>query len=136
MNKKDRAILERLEKQTGIKIELPPETAQDRMLEAQSVLNYFTVNDGKWKTIKCATCGLMFSYRWNVDGIKQCSVECMAEALKKIGLEWNPGREPSKRWGQTVPAVLPPSVLEIAQQPPSATPKDPLDGIDPELFLL
>lgn len=135
MDKKDRAILERLEKQTGIKVELPAETAQDRMLEAQSVLNYFTVNDGKWKTIKCGICGLMFAYRWNIDGIKQCSVECMAEALKRIGLEWNPSREPSKRWGRYVPAVLPPSVLDIAQQSQNDIPEDPLDGIDPELFL-
>lgn len=134
---KQARILAKLEELTGVKIEPPPvavETEEDRMREAQSVINFFTVNDGKWALKICATCELSFVYRYHINGIKYCSVPCAREALQKLGLDWDPTRETSQRWGRYVPAVVPPAVLYKIQQLLGATPVDPLDNIDPELL--
>lgn len=126
--------IEKAQKQLGVKVAIPVETELDKLAQAQAVLNYFKVNDGKWVVKVCDNCGLKFTYRWNIDGIKNCSVPCMAEALRKLGLKWDPNREPERRWGQYVPAIVPPAALDIIQQLQADVLKDPLDNIYPELL--
>jgi hypothetical protein len=111
-----------------------PESETDKLASAEAVLNFFTVNDGQWKTIPCRTCGLHFVYRHPYDGIKCCSVECYKEEFRKLGLEWDPDREPSRRWGRFVPAVIAPDILYKIRQVLAEIPEDQPQNIVPELL--
>lgn len=109
-------------------MDIPIESIDDLMREAQSVLNYFAAaGDGFIEEI-CKTCGKTFVYCWNVKAVKYCSIPCMSEALKAIGLRWHPGRKPVDRWGQYIPAIVPPQVLELVGEF-SDTPEDSVDDI-------
>lgn len=94
-------------------VEEPAETTLDKIREAESALIYFNTKGFKFKEKICKTCGKTFAYRWNVDSIGNCSIECCKEALRQIGLNWNPHRPQDQRWGQYLPAVVPPVALEI-----------------------
>jgi hypothetical protein len=98
----------------GKEIEVPEpplENLNDLMREAQSVLYYFETGGAGFTKKQCKTCEEYFVYCWNVKGVSYCSVTCMDRALKKIGLKWDPTKPPEQRWGKTVPAVVPASVL-------------------------
>lgn len=97
-------------------VQLPLESQDDLMREAQSVLNYFEARGDGFKQIICKQCGELFAYSWNVDGVKYCSIPCMDKALKAIGLKWTPGRDVRERWGSYVPAVVPPRALQAMQE--------------------
>lgn len=99
----------------GIKIDEPLETINDLVREAQSVINYYESSGKGFKAQECKTCGLIFAYAWDVSAVSYCSIPCIDKALKNIGLKWNPTKPPEERWGRTVPAVVPPSALEILQ---------------------
>ena len=115
-----RALLQKASNFTGqvipepeIKINL--ETEDDKIRSAQSVINFFTL-DTEWEVEYCRTCQEQFAYQWHYKGVKYCSVHCAAAALRRLGLEWDPEREPERRWGQSAPAVVPASVLKILRQ--------------------
>lgn len=105
----------KIEELFGITIEVPTETTNDLIREAQAVINYFQSNSSGFKTKECKYCHHIFAYSWDVEGIAYCSVTCMKMALQAIGLTWNPTKRPSERWGRTVPAVVPPAALSILQ---------------------
>lgn len=95
------------------KVTEPEETVSDKMREAQSVINYYETKGAGFKEKPCKFCGLIFAYSWNVGSIGYCSVTCAASALKEIGLTWDPSKPPEMRWGQFVPAVVPPQALDL-----------------------
>lgn len=88
------------------------ETEESKILEAQSAALYFEVRGHGFRHAMCETCNRRFAYAWNVAGVKCCSVICMAKKLENMGLKWDPHREPERRWGQTVPAIVPAYALE------------------------
>lgn len=104
----------------------------DKIREAQSVLNYFRARGRGFKHKACEICKEKFAYDWDSDGISCCSFRCMAKKLESIGLKWNPHTPPDRRWGRTIPAVVPPSALKIVQQVLADTPEDQLDNTPPE----
>lgn len=97
-------------------IELPDETQEDHLAEAQSVINYFKSMGHGFKRQECRQCGGVFAYAWDRDAIKYCGVTCMSKALKAIGIQWNPSKKPSERWGKTIPAVVPPDALRLVSE--------------------
>lgn len=109
--------LKKIEQLFGVKIEAPEvvETLGDKMRQAQAVLEYWE-NPADWAKKICRECKQEFAYRWDSHAISYCSVSCMAKSLEKIGLKWNPMKPPSERWGRTIPAVVPPEVLELIQE--------------------
>ncbi len=96
-------------------LELPTETASDKMREAQSTLDFFeSFNpDSQWAEKDCKTCNRTFRYRWNSRGIGYCGMTCMAAALEKIGIKWDSTKLPSERWGKAVPKIVPPDAVQV-----------------------
>lgn len=99
----------------GITLEMPLETTDDLMREAQAVVNWFESRGAGFESETCRWCKLPFEYSWNVKGVKYCSVRCMDHYLQSIGLKWNPSKPPEERWGKTIPAVVPPAALSNLQ---------------------
>lgn len=111
-------ILEWLQEQgedtSGITV--PLMTDEEQLLEAQAVSNYFEARKNNvtkgWHYQDCKVCGETFVYSYHYEGIKTCSIECMAGQLREQGIEWTYGRDLYLRWGNTYPAVVPPPALE------------------------
>lgn len=99
----------------GRPVDVPVESLGDLMAQAQSVCNYFQARS-EFKYKKCWECTEEFAYCWDRDGILYCSVGCMAKALERRGMAWDPSKPPEKRWGKTIPAVVPPEALEVLQE--------------------
>lgn len=66
----------------------------------------------EWRIRTCKGCKLEFAYAYSYDGVAYCSLECLDEALRKIGLELTVGRDLKKRWGLHHPAIVPASAFE------------------------
>lgn len=111
----------------GKPVEMPVESMGDLMAQAQAVLNYFQTRSA-FKEKQCWECARTFVYCWDRDGILYCSVPCMAKALERKGMTWDPGKPPEKRWGKTIPAVVPPEALELIEPTPEPEPED--DDVD------
>jgi hypothetical protein len=107
----------------GFTIDLPPETLSDQIREAQSVLYYFETSGKGFKEKPCKFCKKIFAYHWDTDSISYCSIYCAKRSLQEIGLDWNPDRNPSERWGRYVPAVVPPEALQMLKDK-SVLPED------------
>lgn len=99
-----------------VELEPPDESTEDKIIEAESVILYFEARGKGFKKIKCRNCEQIFAYRYHIDGVKHCSIACTAKTLKKLGLKWDPSREVERRWGRFVPAVVPPSALQILEE--------------------
>lgn len=115
----------------------PLYTQEARVLQKQAIYNFFkarvkpekimvTVNGKKrvetdkefeerqreWRFKECEECNGKFAYAYSYDGVKFCSLECLDAALKKIGLQVTPNRDPKMRWGNSHPAIVPASVVQ------------------------
>jgi hypothetical protein len=108
-------------------------TEEEQLYEAQSVLNYFTwrkslirglketdaqweARNRVWKYKECEECQLRFAYSLHYDGVKFCSLDCLKAALKKQGIEFNPYRPLSKRYGfHQRPGIVPSSALQAIE---------------------
>lgn len=100
----------------GMEIEQPTESMQDLAREGQAAL-YFLENRGKdFKSKQCKQCKLEFAYCWDVDSIAYCSISCIKKSLQEIGIDWVPTKPAGERWGQTIPAVVPPDALLLLQE--------------------
>lgn len=93
----------------------PEESAEDKFREAESVLIYFRTGGAQFKERQCRSCGEIFKYRWNVDSISCCSIDCYKAEFKKLNLRWDPLRDQSRRWGSFAPVVVPPAVLKLIE---------------------
>jgi hypothetical protein len=120
---KERKALELAALALGIDVEVlaaqykpaKAESTEEKMYEAQSVLNYFErVNE--FKQIPCRNCGEPFAYDWHFAGVKYCTIHCMRRALEEQGLSWNPDKEPELRWGLSRPAIVPSQVLALLRE--------------------
>lgn len=89
-----------------VKVTLPYENIDDKMAEAEAVVQYFETRGENFKHINCRYCGELFAYKWDRFSIAFCSVTCAREDLKRRGLNWNPMRGPGQRWGKTAPIVV------------------------------
>lgn len=117
-NKQDQAKIKRLIAKAaayGVEVDIPIETENDKISEAQAALDYVETQGKDWKRKDCKNCGKPFVYRWNRDSISCCSVSCMAEQLAKIGIKWDPRREPKQRWGPCIPEVVSAPALELIE---------------------
>ena len=99
-------------KELGVIIEEPDESINDLVREAQSVINFFKSNGKNFRFLDCKQCNNTFSYAWNIEGVQYCSITCMKNYLSSIGINWNPNKTPSERWGNTIPAILSPEALK------------------------
>lgn len=89
---------------------------EEACYEAQAVLNFYeyriaplmekdesTATFDKryraWRFKNCKNCGEEFAYVFHYDGVAYCSLDCLAEALAKIGIRFTKNRELAKRWG-------------------------------------
>lgn len=140
-SKANEAVLKAIalaEKALGRKIEIPIETIEDQVREAQAVIGYFQTRGEDFYEQTCKHCGRLFAYKWRYAGVAYCSIQCMKEVMEKIGIRWNPGKLPHERWGRTIPAIVPPEALEILKSvaPESPGPTGgPSDEIDLDAFL-
>ena len=94
-----------------VQITLPIESIDDKMAQAEAVVQYFETNGKNFTEVNCRYCGDLFSYKWDRHAIAFCSVTCAHEDLKQRGLSWNPQRGPAERWGRTAPIVVPAAAL-------------------------
>lgn len=122
--KESGASLDSLQKVEEAPIEKPAETRDDKVREAQSVLHYFATRGAGFKQKVCKYCHQVFAYKWNTDSIGYCSIACMSESLKLIGIKWDPDKDQAERWGKFAPAVVPPRALEILEDLLSGSPED------------
>lgn len=109
-------ILAKAKELFGVEInldDLPVETPSDQAREAQSAMWYFETRGVPFKEKPCKQCEKIFAYCWNVNSISYCSIACAKLSLREIGLDWNPAKEPSERWGRHVPAVVSPQALDL-----------------------
>lgn len=97
-------------------VEAPVETVMDKIREAEAALIYFSTKGFRFKEKQCKTCGRVFAYRWEVDSISNCSLDCAKAALKQIGIIWDPHRTQAQRWGSCAPAVISPEALDVLKQ--------------------
>lgn len=116
LNKKLQKALALASEVLGHEVEAPVETLSDSMAQAQAALNYFEARRDGFVEKACFNCGGIFAYCWDREGILYCSVTCMSKALEKRGMTWDPSKPPEKRWGKTIPAVVPPEALEVLQE--------------------
>lgn len=111
---------------------------EESMYEGQSVLNFykariqprlgefdkhgqpkefpgeFDKRYREWRIRICEGCNEEYAYAFNYDGVKYCSLECLDDALHKIGLQVTRGRELKKRWGVFYhPAIVPSSAFAV-----------------------
>lgn len=107
-----------------INTEAPAETVLDKIREAQSVLFWFATKGYGFKEKICKGCGGTFAYKWNVDSIAYCSIHCASEALRQIGIKWDPYKDQSERWGRYAPAVVPPHALNLLKNQLNGSPED------------
>lgn len=91
-----------------------PSTLEERLMEAQSVVNFF-YHRSEFKIIKCKICKQEFAYKYHYNGITMCSIECMRECLREIGLDWTIDRPLELRWGPYAPAVVPAVAYSLIQ---------------------
>lgn len=140
-SKANEAVLKAIalaEKALGRKIDVPIETIEDQVREAQAVIGYFQTRGEDFYEKTCKNCSRLFAYRWRYEGVAYCSIQCMKEVLAEIGIEWNPMKMPHERWGKTIPAVVSPEALEILKSiaPESTGPTgETSDEIDLDDFL-
>lgn len=107
-------------------------TPEEIILEGQSVLNYYRWrksirrNKGEseadwitryraWQYKICEGCGAEFAYSYHYDGVSNCSLECLQTSLRRLGIEFHPGRSLDLRWGFTYPGIVPASALKVLQ---------------------
>lgn len=138
--KANQAILKAIElaeKALGKKIDVPIETIEDQVREAQAVLTYFELRGEDFYEQKCKSCGKIYAYKWRYRGVAYCSIQCMKDALAEIGIQWNPNKMPHERWGRTIPALIPPEALAILKEitPEPTGPTGEPDDIDLDAFL-
>ncbi len=127
--------IELAEKALGRKIDVPIETIEDQVREAQAVIGYFEARGEDFYEQKCKRCGRTFAYKWRYRGVAYCSVQCMKDVLADIGIEWNPMKLPHERWGRTIPAIVPPEALEILKSDAPESPEPTGDDLDLDEFL-
>lgn len=104
----------------GVSVEELPvpiivETEQSKIAEAHAVTTFIETQGKDFKYKTCEICKKKFTYKWHTDGIKCCSVRCMATKLENMGLQWDPNRDPKRRWGLVVPLIVPAFALENIQ---------------------
>lgn len=107
--------------------EEPAESVLEKIKEAEACLIFFSTKGSQFKRKTCKTCGEIFAYRWEVDSITRCSVECYQTALAEIGLKWTPNKAQSERWGPAAPVVVPPEALKILEEQISSQEDPPPD---------
>lgn len=105
-------VLARAREYLGHDIVLPDETLSSQMAEAQAVVSYVQDSGVDWREKVCSSCHKPFRFKWDREAIGYCSVPCMAEAARAIGLTWDPTRPPESRWGKTIPLVVSGHALE------------------------
>ena len=129
-------------KKSGIEVEELKEknnlgdvnTYDNIMYEAQATLNFFTARIKpflekdeppaafdrryrEWRIRECEECKEEFAYAYAYEGIKFCSLDCLAESLQKMGLRLTIGRDLKKRWGPHYhPAIVPSSAFGALQE--------------------
>lgn len=109
----------------GAEVKLSDETTDDKVAEAQAVLNYVEAPQN-FKEKICKWCGMPFLYRWNRDAIAYCSIQHMADALRAKGLVWDPLKTPQQRWGRVLPEVISGSAVSVLRYGSSEAQADPL----------
>lgn len=124
-------LLAKASQHAGVKLEIPDETVDDILFEAQAVLDYTEAPD-TFKHKVCTNCGGKFAYRWKRDSISTCSVQCMKEAFEKKGLRWDPTRSQESRWGRPTPQVVPAAAVTALEQCDSS--KAQVDPLQYTLF--
>lgn len=133
-SKANEAVLKAIalaEKALGKKIEVPIESIEDQIREAQAVLTYFELRGEDFYEQTCKQCGKIYAYKWRYRGVAYCSLACIRDALADIGIIWNPSKLPHERWGRKIPAIVPPEALEILKdlipEPTGPTGEDDID---------
>lgn len=134
--KKFEKLLAGMAKVNSMEVEEIKETAglntvyshDEQVYETQSVLNFFQSRIAprieakepvaafdkrfhEWRFKDCKQCRERFAYAYHYDGVAYCSLDCMDEALKAIGLQATRGRDLKKRWGARHPAIVPSTAL-------------------------
>lgn len=115
-------------------IKTPLMTDEEQLLEAQAVLNYFERNGEGFHYETCSNpaCGMKFAYSYHYNGIKTCSIECMADNLRRVGINWHYGRDLNQRWDRYYPAIVPGVALALEDDKDGDVPSDvPEKSFDP-----
>jgi len=71
----------------------------------------------EWRIKKCKTCGEEFAYAWSYDGVANCSMECLENALHAIGIKLTRDRDLRLRYGPySHPAIVPAAALSVLKE--------------------
>lgn len=65
----------------------------------------------EWRIRTCEGCNQEFAYAYTYEGVKFCSLDCLDDELRKIGLKVTYGRDLMRRWGRYHPAIVPSSAF-------------------------
>lgn len=100
---------------TRIQPKPPKKKSDESNLEFAKRQREYEQAYNQWRFKKCEGCKLPFAYAYTYDGVKFCSLDCMNDELRKIGLSVTPGRPLHLRWGRHVPAIVPSSAFETLE---------------------
>ena len=113
---------------------MPLYSPESAMYQGQSIINFFKARiqprlekgesgdafDARyreWRIKDCESCSAKFAYAFAYDGVKYCSLECLDDGLRKIGLAVTRDRELTRRWGNHYhPAIVPAHAFEALQE--------------------
>lgn len=82
---------------------------EDASREAEAVI-FFVQDRRKLLQKECKLCGGVFAV--NRQNVAFCSDECRKRWLDKIGIVWDPTKNPEERWEFKEPLVIPPQTLQ------------------------
>lgn len=89
------------------------EEQSDKTREAQAVL-LFMEHPHAFMQKECDECGMIFMTTYKF--VSLCSNACRIKSLRRMGIEWNPSRNPDERWRRAkipVDYTIPPHALDV-----------------------
>jgi hypothetical protein len=116
-DKKQERLLEKIAAYLGKDKEelpsVPVETKTSRSNEADALLD-FIQNPKQYLVKNCKRCGEAFST--NYRAVAFCSDLCRAKSLEQIGIQWNPYKTATERWGGVPPLIVPPAAIRVLRE--------------------
>lgn len=89
------------------------EKPDDKSREADAVIAY-VARPQDFKHKACINCGGMFAT--NQPSVGMCSDSCRVRHLERKGIQWDPHKKQTERWGYVLPLTVPVEALDVIRK--------------------
>lgn len=103
------------------------ERPEDRSREAEALIGYIA-KPQNFRYVECSQCGGLFAT--NQPSVAMCSDSCRIRHLEQKGIQWDPHKPQTERWGYVLPLTVPPQALDALRKVLAALPA-PLASDEP-----